>query len=53
MKTKLPEHIEAEMRRMIAEGMPADQIAFMLRLDQGVVEKAINTTKKQPAQKAG
>jgi len=53
MKTNLPEHIEAELHRMIAEGMSADRIAFMLRLDQGVVEEAINTTKKQPAQKAG
>jgi hypothetical protein len=53
MKRKIPEHIEAELHRMIAEGMPADQIAFMLRLDQGVVEEAVNSTKKQPAQKAG
>jgi hypothetical protein len=53
MKTKIPEHIEAELHRMIAEGLPADRIAFMLRLDLRVVEEAINTTKKQPAQKAG
>jgi hypothetical protein len=50
---KLPEHIAAQLRRLIAEGLPADEIAFMLRLDKRVVEEAINTTKNQPAQKTG
>jgi len=53
MKTELPEHIVAELHRMIAEGLPADGIAFMLRLDKQVVEVAIDAAKKQPAQKAG
>ena len=46
MKTKNPEHIEPELHRMIAEGLPADRIAFMLRLDARVVEEA---TKRVPA----
>jgi hypothetical protein len=50
---KLPQHIEAELRRLIAEGMPSDQIAFMMQLDKRVIDEAINTTKNLPAQKTG
>jgi hypothetical protein len=40
----LPAHIQEQLQQLIAEGLPADEIAFMLRLDQRVVEEAINTT---------
>jgi hypothetical protein len=53
MKPNLPDHIEAQLCRLIAEGLPAEQIAFMMRLDLQTVLEAINTTKKQPAQKTG
>jgi hypothetical protein len=53
MKFQLPEHIETQLHRLIAEGLPADQIAFMMKLDRGVVEEAMNTPKNQPAHKAG
>jgi hypothetical protein len=49
MKTKLPEHIEAQLYKLIAERLPAEQIAFMMRLDRRVVEEAINTTKEKAA----
>jgi hypothetical protein len=46
MKAELPEHIEAQLDRLIAEGLPADQIAFMMRLDLRVIEERINITRK-------
>lgn len=52
MKTNLPEHIEAQLHRLIAEGLPADQIAFMMRLSREVVDEAINTTRKTATVKA-
>ena len=47
---KLPEHIEAQLNRLIDEGMPAEKIAFVMRLSKKVVEAAIaerhnNTTR--------
>jgi hypothetical protein len=47
--TELPEHIRFQMRRLIAEGKSAEEIAFMMRLDPKVVDSEIerlNTTKK-------
>ena len=51
--TQLPDHIAAELQRLIGEGLTAEQIAYMMRLDRAIVEAAISTAKKQPAQKAG
>ena len=47
--TDLPEHIRTQLRELIEEGLPAEQIAFMMRLDREVVESEImrlNTTNK-------
>jgi hypothetical protein len=47
--TELPEHIRFQLRRLIEEGKPAEEIAFMMRLDRKVVDSEIerfNTTKK-------
>jgi hypothetical protein len=46
----LPKHILAELHRLIGEGLPAEQIAFMMRLSREVVDAEIerfNTTKKK------
>ncbi len=51
MTAKLPEHIEEQLHRLIAEGLPVDEIAFMMRLDKRVVEEAINTTRQPVAAK--
>jgi hypothetical protein len=53
----LPEHIEAELNRLIDEGMPASKIAFMMqlsrdRVDFAIRERSLNTTKKTAAVKA-
>ncbi len=51
---KLPEHVVAQLHRLIEEGLPADQIAFMMRLSREMVESEIerfNTTKKEPSAK--
>jgi hypothetical protein len=53
MKAKLPKHIEAQLHRLIDEGLPAEQIAFMMKLDRRVVDEAINTTKKETPAKRG
>jgi hypothetical protein len=34
----IPEHILAQVRRFIAEGMPIEQIAFMTRIDPDIIE---------------
>ena len=39
--TELPEHIQDQLRQMIAERLPAKKIAFMLRLSRETVEAAI------------
>ena len=38
---KLPDHIQAQLRRLIAEGLPAEQIAFMMRLSREIVDAEI------------
>lgn len=46
----LPPHIAAQLHRLIEEGLPADEIAFMMRLSREFVEaeiSRINTTRKQ------
>ena len=51
---KLPEHVEAQLHRLIEEGLPADEIAFMMQLSPEVVEAEIqrlNTTNRPPAAK--
>jgi DNA-directed RNA polymerase specialized sigma24 family protein len=57
---KIPEHIRAALRQLIAEGLPVDQIAFMMRLSREAVEeevRRVNTTKEEasprPRVKAG
>lgn len=39
--SKLPEHIQAQLDRLIDEKLPADEIAFMMRLSESTVEEAI------------
>ena len=51
---KLPEHVEAQLHRLIEEGLSAKQIAFMMRLSRQTVETEIerfNTTKIEPSAK--
>ena len=36
--SNIPEHIIAEARRLAAEGMPLEQIAFFTRIDAEVIE---------------
>ena len=36
--SNIPEHILAEARRLAAEGMPLEQIAFFTRIDAEVIE---------------
>jgi DNA-binding NarL/FixJ family response regulator len=44
----LPQHIVVEMNRLIDEGKPVEEIAFMMRLSRETVEAAkrqrVNTT---------
>jgi hypothetical protein len=54
--TTLPKHILAQLHRLIAEGVPADEIAFMMRLSREVVDAEIerfNTTKRKVAVAGG
>ena len=47
MTTNLPDHVVKQLQELIAERLPVDQIAFMMRLDPQVVEAEIarlNTT---------
>jgi hypothetical protein len=48
MSHEIPEHILEQLRKLIDEKRPAEQIAFMMRLDIDVVKreivKANNTT---------
>jgi len=49
---EIPEHIRAQLRELIEEGLPVDQIAFMMSLDETVVREEIeraNTTRKRAA----
>jgi hypothetical protein len=49
MKREFPEHVLAELHRLIAEEMPAEKIAFLMRLNRKVVDAEIerfNTTGK-------
>lgn len=49
---KLPDHVETQLHRLIQEGLPVDQIAFMMRLSRETVESEVerlNTTKKEPS----
>ncbi len=48
--TELPKHILAQLHKLIGEGLPAAEIAFMMRLSQDTVDAEIerfNTTKKK------
>jgi len=38
----LPEHIQEELHRLIREGLPAEQIAFMMRLSRETVESEMS-----------
>jgi hypothetical protein len=54
--TTLPKHILTQLHRLIGEGLPAEQIAFMMQLGQEAVDAEIerfNTTKKKPAVAGG
>jgi hypothetical protein len=39
--SKLPDDVQAQLRQMITERLPAKKIAFMLRLSRETVEAAI------------
>jgi len=44
----IPEHVLQELCELIKEGLPVEQIAFMMRLDESVVRDEmarLNTTK--------
>jgi hypothetical protein len=43
--SNIPEHIMAQVRRFIAEGMPVEQIAFYTRLAPEVIEEEIEKQK--------
>jgi hypothetical protein len=46
----IPSHILEQLHQLIEEKLPAEQIAFMMRLDEAVVRAEmarINTTKNQ------
>jgi hypothetical protein len=36
---ELPEHVEAELRRLFDEGLPAERMAFMMHLSPQMVEQ--------------
>ncbi len=42
----IPENVKAQLQRLIEEGLPAEQIAFMMNLSLETVQETINTTKK-------
>lgn len=50
--TELPEHVRKQLRLLIEEGLPADEIAFMMQLSREVVEaeieRAANARKGTP-----
>lgn len=50
---KIPEHMLVQLHELIEEGLPVDQIAFMMRLDELVVREEVervNTTKGRAAE---
>ena len=51
--TQLPDHIAAELQRLIGEGLTAEQIAYMMRLDRALVDAAISTAKETARAKGG
>jgi DNA-directed RNA polymerase specialized sigma24 family protein len=54
--TTLPKHIETQLHRLIREGLPADEIAFVMRLSRETVESEmsrLNTTGKKDSPKTG
>jgi hypothetical protein len=47
---EIPEHIRTQLHELIGEGLPAEQIAFMMRLDEAVVREEmahVNTIKRK------
>ena len=44
MKTDVPEHILAQIKPLKEEGRSVAEIAFMLRLDESVVQDWLTTT---------
>jgi len=51
--TKIPEHMLVQLHELIEEGLPVNQIAFMMRLDESVVREEmdrVNTTKEKAAE---
>ncbi len=48
----IPSHILEQLHRLIDEGLPVEQIVFMMRLDESVVREEmarVNTTKNRVA----
>lgn len=52
---ELPGHMRVQLEELIKEGLPADQIAFMMRLDVKLVQEEIeraNTTRNRSIKSA-
>ncbi len=54
MKSKIPPHILAQVHTLVADGLPMEQISFLLRLDKEVIEEElrnptakVNTTEEE------
>ncbi len=47
--TTLPNHVQSELERLIGENLPAEEIAFMMRLDVEYVKAEIQRLKKVAA----
>ena len=45
--SNIPEHIIAEARRLAAEGMPLEQIAFFTRIDAEVIAAELKEQKDE------
>ncbi len=45
--SNIPEHIIAEARRLAAEGMPLEQIAFFTRIDAEVIASELKEQKDE------
>ena len=53
MNPEIPDHIREQLHRLITDGLPAEEIAIMLRLDVDIVLAEIErVTTTDPSKKA-
>lgn len=53
MNPDIPDHIREQLHRLITEGLTAEEIAFMLRLDVDIIRAEIErVTTTDPSKKA-